>query len=74
MELQPALEYEIPLDDDLDQWGIGVIGAGFIINDCHLPAYRDAGFRVLGISSRREARAREVATRAECAAGVRQCA
>jgi hypothetical protein len=61
MSPQLALEYEIPLDDDLDQWGIGVIGAGFIINDCHLPAYRDAGFRVLGISSRREARAREVA-------------
>ncbi|QDU45783.1 1,5-anhydro-D-fructose reductase [Symmachiella dynata] len=61
MELQPELEYEIPLDDGLDQWGIGVVGSGFIISDCHLPAYRDAGFRVLGISSRREARAREVA-------------
>ena len=32
--------------------GIGVVGAGFIVRDCHLPAYADAGFRVLGITSR----------------------
>lgn len=42
-------------------FGIGIIGAGFIVKDCHLPAYRDAGFRVVGITSRTRARAEEVA-------------
>ncbi|WP_165250777.1 Gfo/Idh/MocA family protein [Paludisphaera soli] len=42
-------------------WGIGVVGAGFIVRDCHLPAYREAGFPALAITSRTEATAREVA-------------
>lgn len=42
--------------------GIGVVGAGFIVRDCHLVAYADAGFRVLGITSRNPQRAREVAS------------
>lgn len=42
-------------------WGIGIVGAGFIVRDCHLPAYREAGFSVVGISSRTESTAREVA-------------
>jgi predicted dehydrogenase len=41
--------------------GIGVVGAGFIVRDCHLVAYADAGFKVVGITSRTEATAREVA-------------
>jgi predicted dehydrogenase len=41
--------------------GIGVVGAGFIASDCHLVAYAGAGFRVVGITSRTHARAREVA-------------
>jgi predicted dehydrogenase len=41
--------------------GIGVIGAGFIVRDCHLVAYRDAGFRVVGLTSRTIETAREVA-------------
>jgi predicted dehydrogenase len=45
-----------------DALGIGVVGAGFIASDCHLVAYRDAGFRVAGITSRSLDRAREVAT------------
>ncbi|MGE3820663.1 MAG: Gfo/Idh/MocA family protein [Isosphaeraceae bacterium] len=57
-------------DDDLGHlpdWprrrdlGIGIVGAGFIVRDCHLVAYKDAGFRVVGITSRTEATAREVA-------------
>ena len=32
--------------------GIGVVGAGFIVRDCHLPAYADAGLNVVGITSR----------------------
>lgn len=31
-------------------YGIGVIGAGQIVNQAHLPAYRNAGFRVLAIT------------------------
>ncbi len=27
------------------------MGAGFIVRDCHLPAYADAGFRVVGLTS-----------------------
>ena len=55
------LDYEVPLDQDLNQFGIGVIGAGFIIRDCHLVAYQQAGFRVLGIASRSPQKAAEVA-------------
>ncbi len=40
---------------------IGCIGAGFIMRDCHLLAYRQAGFRVVAIASRDSDRARAVA-------------
>src|SRR6478609_6183977 len=30
--------------------GIGVVGAGFIVRECHLVAYASAGFRVVGIT------------------------
>jgi predicted dehydrogenase len=42
-------------------WGIGVVGAGFIVRDCHLVAYAQAGFRVVGLTSRTRAHAEEVA-------------
>ena len=42
---------------------IGCIGSGFIMADCHLVAYRQAGFNVRAISSRNPARAQEVAAR-----------
>jgi predicted dehydrogenase len=45
--------------------GIGVVGAGFIVRDCHLPAYRQAGFRVVGITSRTRETAEEVAAARE---------
>jgi predicted dehydrogenase len=41
--------------------GIGIVGAGFIVRDCHLVAYAEAGFRVVGLTSRNLDRAREVA-------------
>ena len=31
------------------EFGIGIVGAGSIVKTCHLPAYRKAGFRVIGI-------------------------
>jgi PAS domain S-box-containing protein len=46
------------------QWrglGIGIVGAGFIVRDCHLPAYADAGFQVVGLTSRSVERARATA-------------
>ena len=55
------LDHEVPLDDDLNQFAIGVIGAGFIVRDCHLVAYEQAGFRTVGIASRTRERAEEVA-------------
>ncbi|QEH33693.1 1,5-anhydro-D-fructose reductase [Aquisphaera giovannonii] len=54
-------------EDHLPDWplrrdvGIGIVGSGFIVRDCHLVAYRAAGFRVVGITSRTRARAVEVA-------------
>lgn len=43
--------------------GIGCIGAGFIMADCHLVAYRQAGFNPVAISSHNPSKAREVAAR-----------
>ena len=45
------------------QVGIGCIGAGFIMADCHLVAYRAAGLNPIAIASRRPERAREVGSR-----------
>src|SRR5438445_8925103 len=42
---------------------IGCLGAGFIMADCHLVAYRQAGFNPVAIASRDPARARQVAER-----------
>ncbi|WP_281888764.1 Gfo/Idh/MocA family protein [Paenibacillus sp. YYML68] len=41
--------------------GIGIIGAGEIVQEAHLPAYRMAGFHVVGITNRSLQRAEEVA-------------
>src|SRR5262249_33221787 len=41
--------------------GIGCIGAGFIMRDCHLGAYRQAGFKPVAIASRDPAHAQAVA-------------
>ena len=59
--------HELDSNAHLPEWptrrdvGIGVVGAGFIVRDCHLVAYNEAGFRVVGITSRTLDRAREVA-------------
>jgi len=42
---------------------IGVLGSGFIVNDCHLVAYRKAGFNPVAIASRTKANAQKVADR-----------
>ncbi len=43
--------------------GIGCIGSGFIMADCHLEAYAQAGFNPVAIASRDPRHAREVAAR-----------
>jgi predicted dehydrogenase len=61
---------DIPLDLNLDYLPrlprrrdvpIGVVGSGFIVRDCHLVAYRQAGFKVVAIASRTPDHARAVA-------------
>jgi predicted dehydrogenase len=43
--------------------GIGCIGAGFIMADCHLLAYRQAGFHPVALAARNIDRARQVTQR-----------
>ncbi len=59
---QLELDYLPQLPQDKSP-GIGCIGAGFIMADCHLVAYRQAGFNPVAIASRTPQRAQEVATR-----------
>src|SRR5215831_13231996 len=40
---------------------IGILGSGFIVNDCHLVAYRKAGFNPAAIASRKRENAERVA-------------
>src|SRR4029079_2896284 len=42
---------------------IGILGSGFIVNDCHLVAYRKAGFNPIAIASRSREHAADVARR-----------
>ncbi len=44
-------------------WRIGCLGAGFIMRDCHLVAYKSAGFKPVAIASRNVDNAREAAQR-----------
>jgi predicted dehydrogenase len=44
-------------------WRIGCLGSGFIMRDCHLVAYRKAGFNPVAIASRSEKSAIETAGR-----------
>jgi predicted dehydrogenase len=57
-----ALDYlpRLPRDRSVR---IGCIGAGFIMADCHLVAYRQAGFNPVAIASRSRDRAAAVAIR-----------
>ena len=55
------LNIHSPLPERKD-WRIGCIGSGFIMSDCHLVAYRKAGFNPVAIASRTKENA------AKCAA------
>src|SRR6185436_16563578 len=62
--MKPSMELNIysPLPRRRD-FRIGILGSGFIVNECHLVAYRKAGFNPVAIASRNEANARRVAER-----------
>jgi predicted dehydrogenase len=56
----PRLDYKPKLPQRLDH-GIGIVGAGGIVNYAHLPAYRKAGFKVVGITDRNREQAERTA-------------
>ncbi len=60
MDLDLNLNHLAPKPPRSD-FGIGAVGAGFIMRDVQLKAYADAGFNVVGITSRTPEIAREVA-------------
>src|SRR5436190_8546195 len=60
--LDLALNYRPRLPRRLD-YRIGCLGAGFIMRDCHLVAYRQAGFNPVALASRDPEHAREAAGR-----------
>jgi len=55
-----ALDY-LPRLPKRRDWRIGCAGAGFIMRDCHLVAYRQAGFNPVAIASRNVETAKAVA-------------
>jgi predicted dehydrogenase len=56
----PYLDYKPKLPHRLDH-GIGIVGAGGIVNYAHLPAYKKAGFKVFGITDRNREQAERTA-------------
>jgi hypothetical protein len=42
---------------------IGILGSGSVVNECHLPAYRKAGFNPVAIASRHRRNAEQTAQR-----------
>jgi len=54
------LEY-LPVLGNKRDYGIAIIGAGGIVNAAHLPAYRKAGFNVLGLTDKEIAKAEQTA-------------
>jgi len=60
MEINLDLEHVAPAPRRKD-YRIGVIGAGFIVRDVQLVAYRNAGYNVVAITSRPPDQAREAA-------------
>jgi predicted dehydrogenase len=58
----PNLNIHPPLPNKKD-FRIGILGSGFIVNDCHLVSYRKAGFNPVAIASRSRENAAKVASR-----------
>jgi glutamyl-tRNA reductase len=54
------------------EYRIGCVGAGMIMAECHLAAYKEAGFPVVAIASRTKASAEKVAGRWEIPSTTRR--
>ncbi len=63
-DLSPNIRPTLPRRKD---WRIGCAGAGFIVRDCHLVAYRNAGFNPVAIASRNSETAKAVAEQRQVA-------
>src|SRR5258707_15223029 len=59
-DIFPHLDYKPKLPQRMDH-GIGIVGAGGIVSDAHRPAYKKAGFRVVGITDRNREQAERTA-------------
>jgi len=62
IDLQAVLDFQPKRPQRMDA-AIGCIGSGFIMADCHLVAYRQAGFNPVAIAARSRSKAQEVADR-----------
>jgi predicted dehydrogenase len=58
-----AKGFKPDVDVRVKEYRIGAIGAGMIMAECHLAAYKEAGFKVAAIASRTKSRAEQVAQR-----------
>ena len=58
-----AVKFEPDVKVRTKSYKIGCIGAGMIMAECHLAAYKEAGFPVVAIASRTKANAEKVAKR-----------
>jgi len=56
------LHIQPPLPEKRD-FRIGILGSGFVVNECHLPAYRKAGFNPVALASRSRRNAEQAAQR-----------
>jgi predicted dehydrogenase len=56
------LQTQAPMPNKRD-FRIGILGSGFVVNECHLPAYRKAGFNPVAIASRHRQNAERTAQR-----------
>jgi predicted dehydrogenase len=59
-DLFPTLDYKPKMPRRTDH-GIGIVGAGGIVNYAHLPAYKKAGFKVVGIADKNHEQAERTA-------------
>jgi galactose mutarotase-like enzyme/predicted dehydrogenase len=62
IDKDPAYTYHPPMPARRDQ-RIGILGSGFIVNECHLVSYRRCGFNPVAIASRTSTNAERVAQR-----------
>jgi predicted dehydrogenase len=59
-EIFPRLDYNPKLPKRMDR-GIGIVGTGGIVNYAHLPAYKGAGFKVVGVTDQKPEQAQRTA-------------